>query len=133
MLLLIIISRGKNRCERHHAAVIHRDVKLESEAVEAAVPSDHRVSVGEACPAVVGVPDASGLDEARIQKHIHLHSSASLEEQDDLLLDDELKSLSSDASCEAAYDGSGVSSLLPPYQAESSEAPVDVEYPCELS
>ena len=108
-------------------------MKLESEAVEAAVPSDHRVSVGEACPAVVWVPDASGFDETCIQKHIHLHSSTSLEEQDDLFLDDELKSLSSDSLGEAADDGSGVSSLLPPYQAESSEAPVDVEYPCELS
>jgi len=113
--------------------VINGDVELESEAVEAAVPPNHGVSVGEACSAVVGVPDASGLDEARIQKHINIHGFASSEEPDDLLLYDELKSLGSDSLGEAADDGSGVASLLPPYQAKHSDALVDVEDPCELS
>jgi alpha-D-ribose 1-methylphosphonate 5-triphosphate synthase subunit PhnH len=106
-------------------------MELVSEAVEAPVPTDPRVLVGEACAAVVWMSDASVLDKAGVQKHIHLHSSAPSEKPNDLL-DDELELVGSDSLGEAAYAGSGVSSLLVCDESEPSDAAVDVEYPGEL-
>jgi len=98
--------------------MVYGDMKLESETIEAPVPANLCIRIGESGSDVIGVPDAPSFDEARVQKHININGLASLEESDDFLLDDELKGLSSDSFSEAADDGSGVASHLPRYQAE---------------
>jgi hypothetical protein len=78
------------------------------------------------------VPDAPGLDEARVEGHIYLPGSAS-QQQDDLLLDDELEDVCSDSPGETAYDRPWVAFLVSVYEAEASESFVDVEDPGELT
>ena len=57
--------QGSLREARTHAAVVHGDMELVSEAIALTVPPYHRVGVGEACSAVVGVLDAPGLVRAQ--------------------------------------------------------------------
>jgi len=133
MPLLVIIRRGDQDRQREDPLGVYREVELVAEIIPAAVPPDHRVGIREAYPAVIWVSGAPGLDEARVEDRVNLLDVAPSEEHDHLLLDDQLKPLGSNPSCEAADDGPGVSTLVTSDEAEPSDSPVYVEDPCELS
>ena len=70
-----------------HGSVVDGDVELVPEVIAAAVPPNEGIGVRVRDPAVVGVPDAPGLDEARVEEQIDIGCPAP-QQLDDLLLDD---------------------------------------------